>query len=282
MANISIVSAIGIAAERLAFMDSAHLEAERLLCYLLEVKRSYLHAWPEQELTPAQWSCFEQLLQRRAGGEPLAYIRGWQEFWSLELRVTAATLIPRPETEQLVELALKRMAVEQGLKVADLGTGSGAIALAIASERPQAQVVGTDVSAAALEVARENGRRLGLDNVTFRLGDWFAPLAGEHFDLIASNPPYIAAGDPHLLQNGLDFEPDRALVAGAQGLEAIRHIATVTRQYVVDGGWLLLEHGYDQGPPVVELFTKLGYRQVASFRDLAGLPRVVAGQWRAC
>lgn len=280
--HISIVSAMELAADRLASTGSGRLEAELLLSYLLEVERSYLHAWPEQELTSVQWSCFEQLLQRRAKGEPLAYIRGRQEFWSLDLRVTEATLIPRPETEQLVEETLKRMALEQSLKIADLGTGSGAIALAIGSERPQAQVMGTDISAAALAVARENGSRLGLENVTFRRGDWFAPLRGERFDLLVSNPPYIAEGDPHLTQGGLEFEPDTALIAGDRGLEAIRHIATGAREHLVEGGWLLLEHGYDQGPLLLELLTTLGYRQVVDFCDLAGMSRVVVGQWRAC
>jgi release factor glutamine methyltransferase len=280
--NISIASAIAFATDRLAHLDSKHLEAEILLCWMLRVERSYLRIWPERQLLPVQWNCLEQLLQRRARGEPFAYIRGWQEFWSLNLRVTEATLIPRPETEQLVELSLKRMDPEQILKVADLGTGSGAIALAIASERPQAQVVATDISAAALEIARENKSRLGLDKVTFRLGDWFAPLIDERFDLIVSNPPYIAEGDLHLIQDGLCFEPNSALIAGDNGLASIRHIATVAREYLVDGGWLLLEHGYDQGQPLLALLTKLGYQQVADFCDLAGLPRVAVGQWRAC
>jgi release factor glutamine methyltransferase len=280
--NISIASAIDLAADRLTHVGSRRLEAERLLCWTLGVGRSYLRAWPERELAPAQWSCFERLLQRRANGEPLAYIRGRQEFWSLDLRVTEATLIPRPETELVVELSLKRMNPERALKVADLGTGSGAIALAIASERPQAQVVATDISVAALDIARENRSCLGLDNVIFQLGDWFTPLSGKRFDLIVSNPPYIADGDPHLTQGGLGFEPNVALIAGSSGLEAIRHIAAAAREYLVDEGWLLLEHGYDQGPSLLELLTKLGYQQVADFYDLAGLPRVAVGQWRAC
>ncbi|QBQ54047.1 peptide chain release factor N(5)-glutamine methyltransferase [Nitrosococcus wardiae] len=280
--NISIASVIELAADRLASTGSGRLEAELLLSFLLEVERSSLHAWPERELTSVQWSRFEQLLQRRAKGEPLAYIRGRQEFWSFDLRVTEATLIPRPETEQLVEESLKRMASEQPLKIADLGTGSGAIALAIGSERPRAQVIGTDISAAALAVARENGRCLGLENVTFRRGDWFTPLGGERFHLLVSNPPYIAEGDPHLTQGGLEFEPDTALIAGDKGLGAIRHIATGAREHLVEGGWLLLEHGYDQGPSLLELLTTLGYRQVVDFCDLAGVPRVVVGQWRPC
>ncbi|ADJ29485.1 peptide chain release factor N(5)-glutamine methyltransferase [Nitrosococcus watsonii] len=280
--DCSIAKAIKFAEDRLISGDGGRLEAERLLAYLLKVERSYLYTWSDKRLTPTQWACFQQLLQRRARGEPLAYIRGWQEFWSLNLQVTEATLIPRPETEQLVELALQRLDLERAFNVADLGTGSGAIALAMGSERPRTRVIATDISAAALEVARSNGYRLGLDNVTFRLGDWFAPLAGERFHLIASNPPYIAEGDPHLTQDGLAFEPDIALIAKDKGLGAMRHIARAAREYLVDGGWLLLEHGYDQGPSLLALFTQLGYQQVTDFCDLAGLPRVVIGQWRAC
>ncbi|ABA56919.1 [protein release factor]-glutamine N5-methyltransferase [Nitrosococcus oceani ATCC 19707] len=280
--NFSIAEAIEFAGNRLVSGDGGRLEAERLLAYLLKVERSYLYAWSDRRLTPTQWVSFQRLLQRRAKGEPLAYIRGWQEFWSLNLQVTEATLIPRPETEQVVELALQRLDLERALNVADLGTGSGAIALAMGSERPRARVIATDVSAETLEVARENGRRLGLCNVTFRLGDWFVPLVGERFHLIASNPPYIAEGDPHLTQNGLAFEPDIALIAKDKGLGAARHIAMTAREHLLDGGWLLLEHGYEQGPSLLALFTQLGYQQVADFCDLAGLPRVVAGQWRAC
>lgn len=279
--TVSLAAAIDLAAKCLIHVDNGRFEAEILLCYALGVGRSYLRAWPERELMPSQWSAFEQLLQRRVQGEPLAYIRGRQEFWSLDFRVTEATLIPRPETEQLVELVLQRMDSERAYQVADLGTGSGAIALAIASERPRAQVVATDVSAAALEVARGNGSRLGFDNVTFRLGDWFIPVAGQRFDFIVSNPPYVAAGDPHLSRGDLRFEPGTALIAGDNGLEAIHSIAVAAREYLADGGWLLLEHGYDQNPSAVALLATLEYQQVGSYCDLAGLPRVVAGQWQA-
>lgn len=279
MPNISIASAIDLAADRLTHIGDGRLEAEILLCWMLRVERSYLYAWSEQKLLPAQWEYFEQLLQRRTNGEPFAYIRGWQEFWSLELHVTNATLIPRPETEKVVELSLERMNPERALKVADLGTGSGAIALAIASERRQAQVIATDISVAALNVARENGNRLKLDNVAFYLGDWFTPLADKRFDLIVSNPPYIVKGDSHLTQGGLSFEPKTAFISGNNGLKAIYHIATVAREYLVNGGWLVLEHGYDQGPPLLKLLAKLGYQQIADFCDLAGLPRVAIGRW---
>lgn len=277
--SVSLAAAIDFAAKRLSHVDNGRFEAEALLCHALGVERSYLHAWPERELTSSQRGDFGQLLQRRARGEPLAYIRGRQAFWSLDLRVTRMTLIPRPETEQIVELVLQRMDSERVYKVVDLGTGSGAIALAIASERPRSQVIATDISAAALAVAEENRSCLGLDNVVFRPGNWFTPLTGHRFDFVVSNPPYIAEGDPHLSRGDLRFEPDTALIAGSGGLEAIRSIAVAARDYLVDGGWLLLEHGYDQGAPATALLAALGYQSVNSYRDLAGLSRVVVGQW---
>ncbi|BAW81038.1 modification methylase HemK [Candidatus Nitrosoglobus terrae] len=281
MSNISIASAIAVATYQLTHLDNGRLEAERLLCWVLKVERSYLYAWPERGLTVIEWSYLKQLLQRRANHEPFAYICGRREFWSLILRVSKATLIPRPETEQVVELALKRMNLEEQLKIADLGTGSGAIALAIASERPQAQVIATDISPAAIQVAEENRKNLDLNNVVFRLGDWLTPLGDERFDLIVSNPPYIAEEDPYLTQGSLCFEPYQALVAGTDGLEALAYIARVAREHLVNGGWLILEHGYNQGSFLLKLLIKLGYQQVADFYDLAGLPRVAVGQWWA-
>lgn len=189
---------------------------------------------------------FEALLARRQAGEPVAYLLGRQGFWSLELEVSPATLIPRPETELLVELALARLPAGQSLRVADLGTGSGAIALALARERPQAHVVATDASAEALTVARRNAARLGLGRVEFRDGDWLVPLAQERFDLIASNPPYIEQDDPHLAQGDLRFEPPAALASGADGLDAIRVIVRDAGRHLHPGGWLLLEHGWNQ------------------------------------
>jgi release factor glutamine methyltransferase len=275
----SIAAALKIAVERLATGNYGRFEAEALLCHVLATDRSHLHAWPEQELSASQWRCFVQVLDRRAKGEPVAYIRGQQEFWSLDLQVTSATLIPRPETELLVELALQRIPSKVQWQGADLGTGSGAIALALASERPHVKVVATDISAAALEVAQENARRLGLANVKFQQGDWLAPLASQRFDFIVSNPPYVAVGDPHLFQGALPFEPDTALIGGDTGLEAIQAIAVGARKLLTVGAWLLLEHGYNQGPAALELLKGLGYKNVAGFSDLAGVPRAVVGQW---
>ena len=223
------------------------LDAELLLLHALGKPRSWLFAHagdaPEMDVQTA----FSALVERRAGGEPVAYITGRQGFWSLELEVTPATLIPRPETELLVELALARLPRDAPCAVADLGTGSGAIALAIASERPLARIVATDASSAALDVARRNAQRLGLGNVAFAHGDWLAPLAGQRFALVVSNPPYIEAADPHLARGDLRFEPATALASGADGFDDIRHIVHAARAYLEPGGWLLFEHGWNQG-----------------------------------
>jgi release factor glutamine methyltransferase len=203
---------------------------------------------------------------------------GARGFWRFDLAVTPDTLIPRPETELLVELALARIALDAPARVADLGTGSGAIALAIASERPRARMVAVDVSGEALEVARGNAAMLGIDNVEFRRGDWLAPLDGERFDLIASNPPYIAEGDVHLARGDLRFEPHGALASGADGLDAIRVIAATAPKHLRDGGWLLVEHGWEQGPAVRALFEAAGFVDVATERDLEQRDRVTLGR----
>ena len=221
---------------------------------------------------------FEALLARRQAGEPVAYLTGTQGFWTLELEVSPATLIPRPETELLVELALARSPVDAGARIADLGTGSGAIGLAIAKERPRAAVIATDASRAALEVARRNATRNRIATVEFREGDWLAPLAGETFDLIASNPPYIADGDPHLGEGDLRFEPPSALSSGADGLDAIRRIVRDAPAHLASGGWLLLEHGWDQGEAVRALLEAAGFMDVETAQDLEGRDRVTLGR----
>ncbi|MEG3049313.1 MAG: peptide chain release factor N(5)-glutamine methyltransferase, partial [Thermomonas sp.] len=221
---------------------------------------------------------FQALIARREAGEPVAYLTGMQGFWTLDLEVSPATLIPRPETELLVELALARIPPGVASRIADLGTGSGAIALAIAKERLQATVIATDASTAALEVAGRNATRNGIANITFREGDWFAPLAGETFHLIASNPPYIAEGDPHLDQGDLRFEPPTALSSGADGLDAIRCIVRDAPSHLVAGGWLLLEHGWGQGTAVRSLLIEAGFVDVETERDLEGRDRVSRGR----
>lgn len=259
--------------------DEARLEAEVLLLHVLGKPRAWLYAHADDELAPAQHEAFEALLARRAGGEPVAYVTGAREFWSLSLQVTPATLIPRADTERLVELALDRLPADRVVDVADLGTGSGAIALAIAKERPRARVVATDASAAALAVARDNAALNTVTNVEFALGSWFDAVPGRRFDLIASNPPYIADDDVHLEQGDLRFEPRTALAAGGDGLDDLRRIVAAAPAWLQAGGWLLLEHGYAQGAAVRALLQVAGFSAVSTWRDLGGRDRVSGGCW---
>ena len=255
-------------------------EARLLLGHVLSRGPAWLYAHGDDALPAEAAERFRQLAARRVAGEPVAYLVGQRGFWTLELAVTPDTLVPRPETELLVEQALARLDPAQPARVADLGTGSGAIALAIASERPLAAVVATDRSEAALDVARRNAVDNGLgQRVEFRAGDWFAPLAGERFDLVASNPPYIAEGDPHLAQGDLRYEPPTALSSGPDGLDAIRAIVRAAPGHLVPGGWLLLEHGHDQGPAVRALLDAAGFEAVATVPDLEGRDRVGLGRW---
>ena len=270
------------AVRRLAEISATpRLDAEVLLAAALDRPRSYLFTWPERRPEQEPSDRFSAWLERRLTGEPVAYILGRREFWSLELEVNPDTLIPRPETERLVELALEQLPVDRLAALADLGTGSGAIALALAVERPRARIVATDRSPAVLTVARRNARQLGIRNVEFREGDWYEPLAGEHFDLIASNPPYIAATDPHWQRGELRFEPPAALVAGLDGLDALRVIVAQAPDHLKPNGWLLLEHGYDQGEAVSKLLWERGFVAVSDHRDAAGISRISCGRWRA-
>ena len=257
--------------------DEARREAEWLAEQALGVGRAWLFAHANDAVKPEVCARYLALLARRAAGEPLAYLLGRAGFWTLDLEVTPATLIPRPETELLVEAALARLPEANALCIADLGTGSGAIALALASERPQARVLATDASAAALEVARRNAARNDIVNVAFRQGDWLEPLAGERFDLIASNPPYIAQGNPHLGRGDLRFEPATALASGADGLDALRTLARDAPTHLVPGGWLLLEHGWDQGAAVRGLLRDAGFQRIETLRDLEDRERVTLG-----
>lgn len=259
-------------------LSVARADAEYLLAHALQTTRAWLYTHATDAVDEAMAQRYRGLLARRQAGEPVAYLTGAQGFWTLQLQVTPATLIPRPETELLVELALARLAPAAAARIADLGTGSGAIALAIARERPQCRVVATDASAQALDVARGNALRNAIGNVEFRLGDWFAPLQGELFDLIASNPPYIAGQDPHLGEGDLRFEPPAALVSGADGLEAIRTIVDGAAAHLHPGGWLLLEHGLDQGAAVRGVLQAAGFHQVATERDLEARERVSLGR----
>ncbi len=267
---------LDIASRKLAGLPSARLEAEILMAYTLQSPRSFLYANPELDLPGQRVDQFKKLVQRRMRGEPIAYITGKREFWSLPLRVTPDVLIPRHETELLVEAALERIPKADRLRIADLGTGSGAIALAIASERPACDIHATDVSEAAIALAKENAKCLGLSTVSFHLGSWCNPLSGS-FNVIISNPPYIAANDPHLKQGDCRFEPRDALCPGSDALGAFRVIAEQSVHRLGAGGWLMLEHGTDQGPDIREILVQHGYADIETIRDLSGHERVTLG-----
>ena len=258
--------------------DEARLEAELLLAHALHRPRSWFYAHAGDMLGESELRAFDALVRRRAEGEPVAQITGVRGFWSLELAVTRDTLIPRPETELLVELALDRLPRTEPAQVLDLGTGTGAIALAIASERPLADVTAVDASQAALDVARANAADAGLD-LRLLHGDWFAPVAGEVFRMIVSNPPYIADDDPHLLQGDLRFEPRTALASGPDGLDALRVIIAGAPAHLLPGGWLLVEHGLEQGEAVRALLRTAGFSRVETVRDLEYRDRISLGQW---
>lgn len=258
-------------------LTTARIEVQCLLQHVLCVQRAYLLAHPEQMLSESQQREFDTLLASRLRGEPIAHLLGEREFFGLNLMVTPATLIPRPDTELIVELALKRIPQAQTCRVLDMGTGSGAIALAIAKNKPNAEVVAVDASQDALAVAIENARRLGIANVNFLQSDWFSALNDQRFDIIISNPPYIASGDSHLSQGDLRFEPLSALASGLDGLDDIRRIISAAPHHLTSDGWLLLEHGYDQAGSVRDLLTQRGFAEVFSEKDLAGIERVTGG-----
>lgn len=266
------------AAQRSARARIDPVDAGLLLAHVLEKNRTWLYAHGDHVLTAHETQRFHDMVMRRAAGEPVAYLVGRRGFRNLDLSVTVDTLIPRPETELLVEFAVQRIPYGSSLRVADLGTGSGAIALAIAAERPDVTVVATDASRAALQVARGNAEALGLCNVAFMHGDWLQPLNGQRFALIASNPPYIAASDPHLVQGDLRFEPTAALASGKDGLDAIRTIARDAPAHLCSGGWLLVEHGWTQGAAVRALLRDRGFVDVVTERDLEDRDRVTLGR----
>lgn len=256
---------------------SARLDAELLLAHVTGLTRTALILRAQEDLPSQDETQLHELVLRRAQGEPIAYLIGKREFWSLDLKVTPDVLIPRPETELLVEQALRHIPPDAPWIIADLGTGSGAVALAIAHERPRCRVIATDISTAALAVARGNVQQLGIANVELRQGEWLSPLADMRMDLIVSNPPYVAECDPHLAQGGLRFEPNGALVAGADGLAAIRLIARDAPAHLRPGGCLLMEHGFDQGAAVRAILIERGYQAVTTYADLQALPRVSSG-----
>ena len=255
---------------------TARLEAEILLCETLAVSRAWLYANPEQIPASKQNARFLDLVGRRKNGEPIAYLTGYREFWSLSLKVTPDVLIPRPESELLVETALAFIPEDATWRIADLGTGSGAIALAIASERPLCEIHATEYSDAALRVAQENGQSIAPGRVQFHLGSWLTPLEGK-FQALISNPPYITSDDPHLQRGDCRFEPGKALTPGLDGMTAIRHIAGESLHYLAHGGMLAFEHGYNQGAEARQMLVELGYRDVGTQKDLEQRERVTSG-----
>lgn len=257
---------------------TAQLDAELLLAFVLAEPRSYLYTWPDKVVSEAQVADYQALLKRRVAGEPVAYLLGRQGFWTLDLEVAEHTLIPRADTELLVEITLQLANSNTALQVLDLGTGSGALALALASERPQWSITGVDRIQSAVALAQANQQRTGLSNVQFLHSDWFSALTGQRYDLILSNPPYIADNDPHLQQGDLRFEPLSALVSGPEGLDDLRKIIAQAPTYLTGNGWLLLEHGFQQAAAVRALLQHAGFIEVCSQRDLAGHERVSLGR----
>ncbi len=281
----SIESLLQQAPQLLPESDSARLDIEVLLCHCLAKPRSFLFAWPETQLTAVQQQRWQENVQRRQAGEPIAYITGQQEFWSLPFKVTSDTLIPRPATESLVATALRlgeQLARNKpALNVLDLGTGSGCIPLALAHEQRQWTFTAADASAAALAVAKDNATQLGIEQVRFVQSDWFTALPTQRFDLILSNPPYIATDDPHLQQGDVRFEPDSALVAANNGLADIQQIIQQASQWLADEAYLLLEVGYQQAEDVLKLMRAAGFAAPYVEQDLAGQARVCVGPYTA-
>ncbi|MDO8344026.1 MAG: peptide chain release factor N(5)-glutamine methyltransferase [Cellvibrio sp.] len=276
----SIAQCLQLSTELDAVSDSARLDIELLLCHVLKKNRTYLFTWPDKTLLPEQTEEFLQFFNRRKSGEPIAHILGQREFWSLPLTVNNSTLIPRPDTELLVELVLELFADDsvQQRSCLDLGTGTGAIVLAVASEKPGWQLVGVDKSADAVALAEKNRSALQFANVQILHSDWFSAIPAQQFDVIVSNPPYIDPQDPHLDQGDVRFEPRSALIADNNGLADIELIVQQSWNYLREQGWLLLEHGYDQGQVVRDLFRARGFVQVETRRDLGGNERVSLGK----
>ncbi len=258
---------------------SAQIDAEVLLAYTLGTSRTFLYTHPEKKLEKTQKKTYQQLLEKRCEGVPIAYLTSHREFWSLPLRLCEDTLIPRPETELLVEIALTLLKETSPASLLDLGTGSGAVALALASERTDWNVLACDISQAAVEMARHNATHLGLPNVRVLCSDWFSSILEQPFDAIVSNPPYIAANDPHLKQGDVRFEPQQALISGVDGLDSLTHIIKHSYDHLLPGGLLLLEHGCLQKQAVTTLLNQRGYKEVCCWQDVQGHDRI-SGGWR--
>ena len=260
--------------------DSAQLDCELLLCYVLDVDRTWLRTWPEKPVSKSLEAKFCALLEHRIQGQPIAYLVGSRGFWSMDLQVSQDTLIPRPETELLVELALNLRLPKKSHGL-DLGTGTGAVALALATERSDMNFIAVDYQVGAVSLANKNCQTLGLSNVNIFQSDWFdsLQLTDNQFDLIVSNPPYISVNDPHLQQGDVRYEPNSALVSGVDGLDDLKKIIAQSPLYLKSDGWLLLEHGFDQGPAVVRLMIEAGFQEVVTHKDYNQIDRVTLGQW---
>jgi release factor glutamine methyltransferase len=259
-----------------ATSPTPRLDAEILVMHVCGLNRGALITRGHHVLTGDQLNRLETTISQRRHGEPIAYLTGVREFWSLEFSVSPVTLIPRPETELLVEMALAHVPQDAEWTIADLGTGCGAIALTLAKQRPRSRIIATDISPAALEVARSNAAKFNLTHVEFREGSWFEPLTGMKLDMMVSNPPYVRADDPHLEQGDVRFEPVQALAAGPDGLDAIRQIALSAREHLNPAAWLLFEHGWDQAAAIGQFLHSLGYRNIVCYPDLSGRDRITA------
>ncbi len=258
--------------------ESAALDAQVLLCHVLQCNTAHLAAWPEKNLSEEQASQYLQLMQQRKEGLPVAHLTGSREFWSLNFSVNNNTLIPRPETETLVEFVLEKFANTKSLKLLDMGTGTGAIAIAIATEKPEWKIFASDVSEQALNLAIQNSEQHQTSNTTFIHSDWFNDISEHDFDIIVSNPPYIADDDPHLSAGDVRFEPQSALTAGETGMDDIEHLCLHAKNHLLKNGWLIVEHGYNQKQLVADSFAKNGYTEIEQRNDLSGHTRMTAGK----
>ena len=257
---------------------TADLDAQVLLCHVLQCNSAHLAAWPEKPLDDAQQRHFLQLIERRRQGHPVAHLTGLREFWSMDFMVDESTLIPRPETETLIEYVLEKHSHQAALKLLDMGTGSGAIAIVLAKENPGWQVHACDISPRAIQLAERNREKHAINNLTLVKSDWFSDIEDRDYDIIISNPPYIDADDPHLDQGDVRFEPASALISANQGMKDIEQLCSQAKGYLKNAGWLIVEHGYDQAEQVADCFTEYGYREITQKQDLSGHIRMTAGR----
>lgn len=273
----SIAQAMSWATKTLHHIDSAQLDARVLLCHVLNCNVTYLMTWPEKSLSEQQSNIYKELINQRQLGHPVAHLVGYRDFWSLKLKVSTSTLIPRPETELLIEVCTS-LKLPSKARVLDLGTGTGAIALSLAFELPSWDLTAVDFKEQAVSLAQENAKLNNITNVSFLQSDWFENIPENKFNAIVSNPPYVEANSPYLKQGDVRFEPLSALTSGQDGLDDIRHILQTSVDYLAPGGWVLLEHGYEQAAPVQKLFSNNGFSEICTHKDLANLPRVTLGR----